>query len=651
MYADLRGSINKIKLKEEQGVYSIYEAVVNSIQSNSKNIGVEIIKEKLPQLKLDVHCNNNEDVEEVVKEVVITDDGDGFTEENFESFNKINSTHKLKIGGKGVGRLSWLVIFEKVMIKSTYKDNGKYKYREFSFDLDNEIKKIKEEEIKTPELKNVGTIIVLQNLKPKFRKNFPSTAKKLGDKILYHCLNYLIEKTFEITIKDGTEEYKCKDEYNNKLAKLTRQTVIDIKNKQFEITHIPLPNTELKKHEIVLTADKREVKRKIVNNELYSSSFDIDGEKKSIIIYIKGKYLDEHVTEDRTNFIFPDQDNSLFISENEIINGVIEKISEIYDKQIEKILEGNREKVDKFLINNPFYKNLYADYQETYLKRMNSNTSDEQIEENFETLVREQRKSVKNNIKKLNLDEGQYNEKFELILRDIDKLNQMELAKYVTHRRIIIEFLEQILGKKDNEDKYHYEQELHNLIFPMRKTGDSVNYDEHNLWLLDDRLAYYKYIASDLPFNKIIDSENKDRMDLAIFDTPIAFSDKETYEMHSNVIIVEFKRPGRENFSTIDLEEQVYKYIEELQDRKIKTPNGRRIEVSTNSIFNVYIVCEITDTLKNQLKRGNYKLMLDEQGYYMYNENYKAFIQILSLNKILRDAQLRNKIFFKKLGI
>lgn len=647
MYADLKGSINKLKLREKQSVYSVYEGVVNSIQSNSENIIVEIKKTQSPELKL----NPKDKREEYVEEIIIKDDGDGFNPENFNSFNKINSTYKLKYGGKGVGRLSWLVFFEKVVVKSTYKAEDKYMYREFTFDLNNDVEVIEEKVIKDENFKNISTEITLKNMFPQYRKKFPDTAKKLGDKILYHCLGYLIEKTTEIIVKDENSEYRCKEEYDNRLAKIAKQNKMKIKGEIFEITHILLPKEEISKHEIVFTADKREVKRKAINNKLFSSPFEIEGKEKNIIIYVKSSYLDSSVTEDRTNFIFPDKENTLFISEAEIVEGVVDKISEIYEKEIEKILKKNEIKINSFLIENPYYKTFFKEFKEMYLKEMNEKTNDDEIEEKFETLVRKQRKDIKQNIKKIDLEKEEWQKKFEIMLRDIDKLNQMELAKYVTHRKVIINFLEKILRRKEENEKYYYESELHNLIFPMRKTGDVINYDEHNLWLLDDRLAYYKFISSDISFDKLKSTSNKERMDLAIFDTPIAFSDKDIEEIHSNVIIIEFKRPGRDDLTSSILEDQIYKYIEELQESKIKSSTGTRIEVSKNSIFNIYIICEITSRLKNQLKRGNYKLMLDEQGYYMYNENYKAFIQILSLNKVLRDAKLRNKIFFKKLGI
>jgi len=67
-------------------------------------------------------------------------------------------------------------------------------------------------------------------------------------------------------------------------------------------------------------------------------------------------------------------------------------------------------------------------------------------------------------------------------------------------------------------------------------------------------------------------------------------TDKDIEDNHSNVIVVEFKRPGREDLTKNGLMTQIYKYIEELKSGEIKSPNGIRIEVSEQSIFNVFII-------------------------------------------------------------
>jgi hypothetical protein len=46
----------------------------------------------------------------------------------------MDSRAKAALGGKGVGRLLWLLAFERARITSTYEENGKRWRREFEFE-------------------------------------------------------------------------------------------------------------------------------------------------------------------------------------------------------------------------------------------------------------------------------------------------------------------------------------------------------------------------------------------------------------------------------------------------------------------------------------------------------------------------------------
>jgi hypothetical protein len=49
--------------------------------------------------------------------------------------------------------------------------------------------------------------------------------------------------------------------------------------------------------------------------------------------------------------------------------------------------------------------------------------------------------------------------------------------------------------------------------------GNSIEASDHDLWVIDERLAFARYFASDVPFTKLIeDSKNTERSDLLIFD-------------------------------------------------------------------------------------------------------------------------------------
>ena len=107
------------------------------------------------------------------------------------------------------------------------------------------------------------------------------------------------------------------------------------------------------------------------------------------------------------------------------------------------------------------------------------------------------------------------------------------LAQYVAHRKTIISLLEKYLEWSDDNNNYEEEATLHNLIYPMGGNQDTISYDKHNLWLLDDRLTFHRYIYSDKQIKShkpVEDSSNcKKETDLAIYDKSFFYGEKNDY--------------------------------------------------------------------------------------------------------------------------
>jgi anti-sigma regulatory factor (Ser/Thr protein kinase) len=57
-----------------------------------------------------------------VNQLIISDNGKGFTKENIKSFEKYKIAYKQKIGTKGIGRFLFLKLFDKVSINSLDKN-------------------------------------------------------------------------------------------------------------------------------------------------------------------------------------------------------------------------------------------------------------------------------------------------------------------------------------------------------------------------------------------------------------------------------------------------------------------------------------------------------------------------------------------------
>ena len=125
-----------------------------------------------------------------------------------------------------------------------------------------------------------------------------------------------------------------------------------------------------------------------------------------------------------------------------------------------------------------------------------------------------------------------------------------------------------------NHDNYKEEKYIHDLIYPMHSTSNEQSYENHNLWLLDEKLAYCSYISSDVPFDN---DPKEERPDILILDRPVAMSDNQNDgTIFNSIIIFELKRPMRNDYTDGENPiSQLYKYVDKIKEGKAKDKNGR----------------------------------------------------------------------------
>lgn len=199
-----------------------------------------------------------------------------------------------------------------------------------------------------------------------------------------------------------------------------------------------------------------------------------------------------------------------------------------------------------------------------------------------------------------------------------------------------------------DDDKYVKEEFMHNLIYPMRTTSDDISYEQHNLWLIDERLAYFFFASSDIPFNN---DRKEDRPDLMLLDNSIALLESQNDgTAYDTIVLFELKKPMREDLSTNNPVDQIIGYMEKIQTNKVTDKNGRLIRTDSHTKFYLYIVCDAIENYKTILKnRYTFKETIDGLGLFRMNDN--QYIEVLTYDKIINDAKKRNKILFDKLGI
>lgn len=138
--SDIIGRVARLPIRpsERGALLPLMEAVSNSIQSVTDVYGQDTSKKGAISITI-LRSDNDEDNAIVGFEV--EDNGAGFNEDNYKSFLTPDSRLKQKRGGKGVGRLAWLKVFNAISIVSTYREGKKHFRRSFGFQLteDNQV--------------------------------------------------------------------------------------------------------------------------------------------------------------------------------------------------------------------------------------------------------------------------------------------------------------------------------------------------------------------------------------------------------------------------------------------------------------------------------------------------------------------------------
>lgn len=216
-------------------------------------------------------------------------------------------------------------------------------------------------------------------------------------------------------------------------------------------------------------------------------------------------------------------------------------------------------------------------------------------------------------------------------------------------RKAVIDLLEQALALDENE-QYSKEARIHSIICPMQTTSDETKFDDMNLWLVDDRLAYHHFLASDKRIDAIpiLDNRVGKRMDIAVFDAALSYAaDPENI---NSITIIELKRPQR-NDGDNDPVLQVLKYVRDIKAGKIKKANGRGLGDVSSVSFYCYVVADLTPSVRESAESRGLTLAQDKEGYFGYNPTYGAYVEVISYDKLLKDAKQRNRALFDKLFV
>lgn len=655
---DLIGRVKRLPLKPSatSALMPLFEAVSNGLHAIDDRHGDKAREQG--RILIEVLRTDQAKATSSVIGFVVTDNGVGLNDSNYTSFLKPDSQHKFQRGGKGVGRLGWLKVFKDIRVDSTYLDVAhQLSVRSFDFVLrEDEQVLLRPGAVVSPT--GPGTRVSLKTYDPLYGAKCPLDAATLRQRVIGHFMQlFAASSAPSITMTDGAETIDLKKAFEE-LVRNTSEQKVTVTLSEGEVIGLTIrhiraaksirPDTNKKAYNwLFLSANDRAVDETVIDDQIGLKALDGD---EVYIGCVSGEHLDAHVNQERTGFSFDSAES------REIRRALQASVMTYLDTYVARLKERKRRMVQKVIEEYPQFLYLQGEMEAFINKLAPGVTSREAVfvemcrhryrRTNQEhTKLEEVVKAGPNMTKELEKKVEEYQEFVQEQQRGV-------LAEYVLLRKSVIDILDRYSEYQEGTTKHYLEEAVHKLIVPMRADSASLDIGDHNLWLIDDRLAFFAHFSSDRAFKTYTDNHSLDRPDIAFFyDTCFAWREQEAA---NTVVLVEFKRPSRDNYDGDDNPvRQVMNYIKKFKtSTSLKDSKGRQLSPRLkNATFHCYIIADITDTLMESIEGYRFHETPDGQGLVGYLINPDAVVEIISYPKLLADAKMRNSIFFQKLGI
>ena len=661
---DLQGRLRNTKVAAQDAFLPVFEAIVNSIHSIQDHFGLEDAAEK-GCIQVHVHRVQQHQLQgvgrppvEPVTSFTVVDNGVGFTDPNMKSFETADSTAKIERGGKGIGRLTWLVVFKKAEIESRFRDyEDRLRRMSFTFSpTETGISDFSDEALESEE--TIETRVRLVGVRNSYEEPLRKGLEVIAERVFEHCFNYFVvgncprvtviehgaDGTFELVVNELTQE----------LA-ISQLEQLKVGEHDLNLRHVQQRHASGKKHLGHLLANDRVVSSFPLADVSDLGADPIRGEQGTPLVhhaFVGGPALDSAADATRSSFVLPDGEPIHEASGLLDLKTLREEVGRVVNDQLKEVLEAERkttlEKIDHHIrTEQPEYARLLEQKRDELARIKwtdNSRLMDEalyRVKQDWEFEIRQQRSAVEQKLVESETDVDELAEQLYRVVSETNRASQDDLVRYVLKRRAVLQLLQKLISRQENA----LEEHIHRIVFPLKRTNGEVDYEDHNLWLVDDTLSFYEFISSDLPLSKnaAAPSDSLERPDILAF---------KTGDPYQHVSIIEFKKPDRkDNENPVD---QLVRYARRLRDGGSMDVNGVTIPgISKNIRIDGYAIVTLNQKMQSVLSYGpgEMKQVEGEWRWYGALSNLNMNVEVLDFRAFLSRAQQRNQAFFKALSL
>ena len=634
------------KNSREKFMLLLREIISNSIHA------LIIRKDKQKGFKPDMSLDITYDEGNSVCEMVLKDNGEGFTPVNTECFNELDRKNTEKEQHKlhplGQGRLALVYFTDEARYETVYKNvDGMLERREFPYppqELPGLFDIMAFESQSTTQTDTYTKLTIRIDKQQSFGR-----AKTFFGKYsdVDKFKNWAIETFFPFFVTD--EDLLLRINYNGGKATICKKDIeadedsvpftVELRGSTYAFQIWLLSRERKLSGDNEITCFARNLKAELDGGRL---SYAIDSEQ-GYNLCLTSDFFDENVDS---------KGERIEISPEEITS-INKELSRVLDEYFVETIKSNKRATKRHLEEfRKHYPSLDVFVQSDMIEGRKDvvseadlvkNALDEKgrIEKKF--WIESDKEIKKGDIPFAETEEGR-------------KLLNSSLQVYVKHREIVLKRLEKLIHYYDDEGniKPEAESEIHNLLLRRGKVLENSTYINHlhNLWILDDKFTVF---SSD--FHALSSKQGQSKSDIYIWsDDP-----KKTKE----ILILELKSTtNAHNAGSSDenMIAQVKRYAKSFYKDPRKHLNW---DVETKGVLYTGIILasrsDIDKEFSSDLLPGQPHKIPFLQSSYFFEESFRPVdglrdfsipirIELYSYEDIHELASQRNEVFFKLLN-
>lgn len=508
--------------KSGTSLQPIFEAFTNSLEAirdqkkNHKNYEGEIV----------IKINSTETTIQdcfSFSSLTIIDNGIGFNDEQFQRFNTFRDNRK-NYKNLGSGRIQYVHFFESTNVKSIFEQNGEFYEREFILSKNHDFLKhnaiVKHKSCNKISLEKTETRITFTSLLEKSGIYDDLTEQILKVKLLERYIHYFCHN--QNNLPKIKIEFYVQSELKGK-SSITKEDIPKIDNEnffilnynkkinsgiekiskteRFQIDAFKIDKKLLKENKLNLVSKGEVIEESPISLESLAGNDNIKGSK--FLFLVSSNFIDERDTNIRGVLKIPSKDSfdtDLFSNKEEIfIEEIQENVNSLISSMYPEIEDAKQKHIEEFtklkemfLLDDDIAREITIsinDSETDILKKFYE--AEAKKAASMDVAIKE---SI-DNLEKLDTRNPNYVEKLEKeinrLVRSIPLQNKKTLTHYVARRKLVLNLLDKILGRKlqAQQQKENYDEALiHNLLFQK----NSTNTETSDLWIINEDFIYFK---------------------------------------------------------------------------------------------------------------------------------------------------------------